>query len=397
MKKYLTREEIAQAKADKTIRDRIRISLEDDMDLGQMQLCTIDKCGGFGMGRREATEDAIRVICYANGDLNPLYLSRDYARDSLYGEIIAPPYFISSVAGFTGAGIVRKREPEYAMGGVDAGSKVEWFKPVREGDRFTVFDVPKEVIDLTREHTPIQFLSRGERIYKNQKDEIIAVATGSLIQTIVPPPEEGQRPVIKAPEQRTFSLQEIEEWYHLINNEEIRGAEPRFWEDVNEDDQLPPTRHVFTMMENVAFMVGWGVGSGCWKLQMDRSKETWSRLIDPKTGLPEFVGPHMTEASAQLMGIPTANSAGIQMYAWLCRLVTNWMGDAGFLKALEAQYRRPLWLGSMALCKGRIVKKYVEGNECLVDLHISVEDRDGNPVIPNGSATVMLPSKHWKF
>jgi acyl dehydratase len=395
MPRYLTEEEINKAKADKSIRDKMRAALEDDMDVGKIQICAMDEFGGFGMGRRVATEDAIRTFCNASGDINPLFLSKDYAQKSIYGGIIAPPHFLSSIAGFTGAGIVRKRQPEFVMGGADAGSRAEWFKVIREGDRFTVFDVPSEVIDLTREHTPVQFLSRGHRVFKNQRDEVVAIVRGSLIQTLVPMPKENQGGGgFKLSQRRRFSLQEVEDWYHLIEKEEIRGASPRFWEDVNVDDQLPPTHHVFTMMENIAFMVGWGVGSGNWRLQMARNKESWGKIVDPETGLPDFVGPHMTDASAQRMGLPMANCAGIQMYAWLCHLVTNWMGDAGFLKMLEAQYRKPLWLGSMAICKGHVVNKYVEDGKHLVDLQLSLEDHDGNPSIPSASATVELLSKH---
>ncbi len=393
--RYLTEEEINEAKANKGVRDKIKAAIEKSMEIGKMEMCTIDEYGGYGMGRRVATEDAIRAFCNANGDLNPLYRSRDYARNSIYGGIIAPPHFLSSIAGFTGAGIRRRGELDFATTGADAGCRVEWFKVVREGDEFTVFDIPTEVVDLTREHTQVQFLSRGNRVYKNQKDEVVAIATGSVIQMIVGPTKEKQGGR-ELPKLRRFSEQEVEEWYRLTEKEEIRGATPRFWEDVNVGDQLPPTHHVFTMMENVAYMVGSGVGSGNWRLQMARSKETWRGAIDPETGLPDFTGMHMTDIAAQRMGMPLTNCAGIQMCCWLGRLVTNWMGDTGFLKKMDVQYRRPLWRGSLAVCKGRVAKKYIEDDKHLVDLHISLEDHNGDLMIPNGSATVVLPSKHME-
>jgi len=190
--RYMTEEEINEAKANKSVRDKIKSAIEENMAIGEMELLTIDELGGYGMGRRVVTEDAIRAFCNANGDFNPLYRSREYARNSIYGGLIAPPHFLSSIAGFTGAGIRRRGELEYATTGADAGCRVEWFKVVREGDEFTVFDIPTEVIDLTREHTQVQFLSRGNRVYKNQKDEVVAIANGSVIQIIVGPPKEKQ-------------------------------------------------------------------------------------------------------------------------------------------------------------------------------------------------------------
>src|SRR5713226_4508197 len=41
---------------------------------------------------------AIRRYCQAMGNLNPLYLDEEYARDTRYGGVIAPPLFINSVA-----------------------------------------------------------------------------------------------------------------------------------------------------------------------------------------------------------------------------------------------------------------------------------------------------------
>ena len=81
---------------------------------------------------------------------------------------------------------------------------------------------------------------------------------------------------------------------------------------------------------------------------------------------------------------------------WEGNLVTNWMGDAGFLKTMEEQVRRSLWRGSLALCKGEVVKKYIEGDEHLVDIDITLEDHDGIFVIPKCSATVVLPSRQME-
>ncbi len=382
MRRYLTEEEINKAKADKSIRDKMRAAIEEKMGIGKMQF-------GAAMVPRAATEDAIRLFCDSNSDLNPLFRSRDYAKNSIYGGIIAPSYFLS-----TGMGSKRGAEQDFAMTGVDAGTRAEWFEIIRAGDEFTVFDVPTEVIDLTREHTQIHFMIRGNRVYKNQRGEVVAIVSGSVIQTVASPPKE-KRGTRELPKSRHYSEQEVEEWYQLIEQEEIRGANPRFWEDVNVDDQLPPTHRVSTMTEYVAFSVGRGMARS-WRLQMAQNKETWRRLIDPESGLPDFAGLHLKDISAQRMGMPLATSAGAQMFNWLGHMITNWMGDTGFLKKMDVQYRKPLWRESLALCKGKVVKKYIEGDEHLVDLHISVEDYDGNLSIPNGSTTVVLPSRHME-
>ena len=59
-------------------------------------------------------------------------------------------------------------------------------------------------------------------------------------------------------------------------------------------------------------------------------------------------------------------------------------------KLNEMEYYQDTWV------KGKVVKKYTEGDKHLVDLHISLEDHNGDLMIPNGSATVSLPSRHME-
>jgi hypothetical protein len=91
---------------------------------------------------------------------------------------------------------------------------------------------------------------------------------------------------------------------------------------------------------------------------------------------------------------------------WLVNLVTDWMGDKGWLKKFSCQYRAldfprrmmsfvdPME-GETWLCKGTVANKYVEGDEHLVDCDIWVENAQGQKTTP-GSATVVLPSKKAK-
>ena len=186
-----------------------------------------------------------------------------------------------------------------------------------------------------------------------------------------------------------------------MEQEEIRGAEPRFWEDVNVGDQLPPTHHVFGMMECVAFMAGMARG-GSWRFSMGRGlggRDMWREQLDPESGLPDFSNFHMTDVAAQRRGAPRASAVGVQLYCWMCHLLTNWMGDIGFLKKVSFQVRRSLYRESLAVCKGEVVKKYVENGEHRVDLKIEMVDHNGDAPIPNASATVVLPSRrleNWR-
>ena len=63
------------------------------------------------------------------------------------------------------------------------------------------------------------------------------------------------------------------------------------------------------------------------------------------------------------------------------------------MKKMTDQIRGTLYRESFALCRGEVVRKYMQDGEALVDLKITVEDHNGVFMIPNGSATVVLPSR----
>ncbi|MBN1662027.1 MAG: MaoC family dehydratase N-terminal domain-containing protein [Deltaproteobacteria bacterium] len=402
MKRYLTETEIGQAKADKKIRDGIMAEIEATLEIGKPRPVTVDgpdpetgyKMGVYRMTRRTATEDAIRQFCDAIGDFNPLYRNRDYVKNSRYGGIIAPAQFLGAIAPFSG--IAKAMEDlDFRVARVDAGVNVEWFKIIREDDCFTVFEYPTSVKDITRENTALQFLINGNRVFKNQRDEVVAVVEIAGIAVVLKAPSTDAGQIGKPPQLRHFSEAEVEAWFEKAQAEKIRGADPRFWEDVNEGDEIPPTHHVFTMAEAFAYSAAMGK-SASWRTQMAHSGGAWKNMLDPESGLPDFTHWHLTDAAAQRQGMERANCLGMQMRAWLGRMISNWMGDDGFIKKMGDQLRGVMYRESLALCKGKVVKKYVQNGEHLVDLAVTLEDHDGKFMIPNGSATVVLPSRRME-
>lgn len=400
MKRYLNLDEIEKAKTDHKMRDGLVAAIEEKLEIGKPRAVTVDgpdpatgyKMGVYRMTRRVATEDAIRQFCDAIGDFNPLYRSRDYVKNTAYGGLIAPPQFLGAIAPFSG--IAKATEDlNFHVARVDAGVQVEWFELIREDDRFTVFEYPKAVKDITRPNTALQFLITGNRIYKNQRSEVVADVEITGIMVVLKEPSRDAGQIGKQPKWRRFSEEEVEDWFERAQREEIRGAEPRFWEDVMEGDAIPPTHHVFTMAEAVAYSAAMGKSSS-WRTQMANSRRTWKKAVDPESGLPDFTHWHLTDAAAQRLGMPRMNCLGMQMRAWLGRMIGNWMGDDGFITKMGDQLRGVLYRESLALCKGKVVKKYIAGGEHLVDLAVTVEDHDGRFIIPEGTATVVLPSRN---
>ncbi|MBM3172491.1 MAG: hypothetical protein FJZ85_02030 [Chloroflexi bacterium] len=106
-------------------------------------------------------------------------------------------------------------------------------------------------------------------------------------------------------------------------------------------------------------------------------------------------------AKANMVNAPIVH--GALKRAWLGHLMTDWIGEEGVLKPLSCQYRGMDWPRKMKTfdepqdgetwhCKGKVIKKYTQDDENLVDCQIWVENGKGETTTP-GAATVALPSK----
>jgi len=86
--------------------------------------------------------------------------------------------------------------------------------------------------------------------------------------------------------------------------------------------------------------------------------------------------------------VPGAYDYGPERVSWMGHLVTDWMGDDGFLKVLDIQVRRHNVLGELVTCEGTV--KAVRPDAGEVDLYLIARNQDGHESA-RGTATVVLP------
>ena len=67
----------------------------------------------------------------------------------------------------------------------------------------------------------------------------------------------------------------------------------------------------------------------------------------------------MEDSRAQTIGIPGAYDYGCQRISWVDNLITNWMGDDGFIKNLNGTLKRFNIVGDTHWMKGKVTKKYI--------------------------------------
>jgi acyl dehydratase len=101
-------------------------------------------------GKEVVDRSSIRRYAQAISDLNPLYLDDEFARQSKYGGIVAPPTYIFDVShdifaeiGEDGRDLTRVTVP--GMNAVRGGNEYEFCEPVKPGD---VVNRRRKVIDI---------------------------------------------------------------------------------------------------------------------------------------------------------------------------------------------------------------------------------------------------------
>ena len=59
-------------------------------------------------------------------------------------------------------------------------------------------------------------------------------------------------------------------------------------------------------------------------------------------------------------GLPGPFDFGVQRVQIPAQLLTNWMGDEGFIRRLYIALRKPVFYGDVTIYKGTVAKKFKE-------------------------------------
>lgn len=343
-----------------------------------------------------ATRDAIRHFAEGIGDLNPLWVDEDYARETRYGCIIAPPTFPYSCS--SGPLYIRSAKSRGTglpgMGGMWAGDSWEFFQPVRLNDTLKGTVKLLDILEKRSHFAGNMWERLEETTYRNQRDEIIAkCVTSQMITERSAGRERGK--YLNTPKHK-YTKDELEEIERGYDREKRQGAIPRYYEDVEIGDMIP---HVVKGPLTVTEIITWHCGVGGPFLMANRIAHMYMRdhpaasVPDSETGVPDFPERfHWDDSFAQQIGLARAADTGGQRIAWLAQVMTNWMGDDGTLAKLKVRFRAPNFVADTTWCHGRVIGKRVEGNNGIVECELWGENQRGVKSV-EGSATVVLPSR----
>ena len=123
-----------------------------------------------------------------------------------------------------------------------------------------------------------------------------------------------------------------------------------------------------------------------------RKDPTTQQLVKYAGASGDYYQIHYDLEYAKGNGLPNVILHGALKSAFLGQLMTDWIGDRGILKKLDAQYRGMDSPGSPMFVNGFVKKKYVQGIENIVECEIWVENATGGKTTP-GFAIASLPSR----
>jgi acyl dehydratase len=106
---------------------------------------------------------------------------------------------------------------------------------------------------------------------------------------------------------------------------------------------------------------------------------------------------HLDPTVAAGVGAPKAYDVGPQRITWLLQVVTDWMGDAGFIRSLDTRVQGMNFIGDLTYCQGEVTDTWIDEatGAYLVDVDLEGTNQDDEVTI-TGECTVQLPTSEWE-
>lgn len=330
---------------------------------------------------KQANIDNLRRYADGVGDYNPLFRSPEYATSSRYEDLVAAPTFLYAVtlgvvAGETGA-INRARVNTQYLPVNYAGAEIDFVRPIWRDDTISATETVGETIRKTSSRIGAINFNTGLVEFTNQRHEVVATIktlmaryqnTGGTLEYNREAKESMERTIVPADP--------------LVFERKRQGEEVLYWEDVAEGDELDPLQKgTYSVTELFLFTHG-VLGTG----RSTRSALAAEGSTDLGGG-----GRFDEEHAQKRRNMPGQFDYGPQRVCWLAQAATDWMGDFGTLRKLHASIRHPNVVGDTNTVVGKVNKKYVEGDDHLIELSIENQNQSGLATA-FATATVALPT-----
>lgn len=330
--------------------------------------------------------DAIQHFASGIGDDNPLYLDPDYGQNSPYARQIAPPAFLTSVLYPMSHGAPMPVPLWFLAGEVT----YQWFLPIIAGDGLRATSKIIDLYDTEGSDEERRAFIISETCYVNQDDLLI----GKCIGTTVCVPKSADRLLIDRSIYK-YSEEEIERISTAFRGE-TRGGNRKF-----DDNELQVGQEIPTFVRG-PLTIGDLI---CWKTAIGPGYQAGAPRFRKLADSPHVAEKHpvtgwLVESSQQFedflltsqRGMPLPFDQGVMRFACLSPMITNWIGDNGFLNSLSVKIIAPNLYGDTTWYHGSISKRSDHPESISLKLKIIGKNQLGE-VTTEAEAGVTLPRK----
>jgi len=353
-------------------------------------------------------EDAFRTVARSYGDDNPLWCDPDHATASRWAAPIAPPPLVGgdSLIGedvLTEADLARQQElkgdPLRGVHAFYAASEREWWAPLRAGQRVVRRNALVAVLDKPSEFSGRAAHEWTAQVFQDREGALLAGQYRLMVRT--------ERAAART--RKKYDDVIVEPWTEEAHAavdaqyavEGPRGARPRWFEDVEQGDEIGPmVKGPLTITDMVCWHTGMGMGVyGVAPLRLaHRNRQRIPRFYQrDQLGVWDAMQRvHWDPEFARRSGNPSTFDYGRMRETWMIHMCTDWMGDDAWLWRLRVEFRKFNYVGDAQWLSGRVSRKYLtdaaDGVHTAVDLELTAHNQRGVVTTP-GTATILLPSR----
>lgn len=349
-----------------------------------------------------ANVDSMRNYARGIGDVNPFYRDAEHARTSAWGAAIAHPTFMAymgrSVETDFSAELkaTGKGDPLAGVHAFYSGDEMEWFRPIREGDRLVVKGGLGSITTKPSRMGGTSVHEVKEAAYRNQDGELVGVRRQLLIRVDRSKARsQGKNSALDVPHR--YSPDDLARINADYEREYIRGDRPRYWEDTEAGERMVPlVKGPYTVTAYICYAEATGPRNDYHRAHSVAYRYTKDhpRAFPPnELGYPDTVARvHWDKEMAHRAGLPETYDFGGERVAWMSHAATNWMGDDAFLRRLSVRLKAFCFVGDTVWLGGEVTGKRMDGADHVVDLALSAVNQRGEE-ISSATATIILPSR----
>jgi acyl dehydratase len=346
-----------------------------------------------------ATPEAIRNFAHSYGDDNPLYTDPSYGKSTRWGGQVAPQI----MAAVLNAPLRGDKLPRELRGGsyrgihaFVSGGTWEWYRAVNPGDTLYSFSGLESVEEKVSEFAGRSIIRVLRDVKMNQRAEVVGVYRTLVIYTERKKArDKGKYSSVEEPAYTKDDIAALDEIYAA---EEVRGAEPRYWEDVVIGEEMGKmAKGPLTTTDMVVFHAGgygfvpYGLKTG--RLAWKNRQRIPAFFIDNEYGVPDVAQRvHWDSEWAKAIGNPRAYDYGVLRECWIHHFLTDWIGDGGFVLRQHDEIRKFNYHGDVQYLTGKVDGKRQEDGLMLVDVAVEVRNQRGETTA-QADATISLPSR----